>query len=221
MLVPVTHSIFIAIGATLVAFLLMLPLAYIGAYWQFKGKWLLESVLLLPLVLPPTVIGLVLLQSFGKYGFLGKITALFGDYSIIFTLTGAVIATICVVLPLMYQGLKAAFLSVPIELIQVGRTLSANSIELLFRVIIPNCWQHIFASILLSFCRGLGEFGASLMVAGYIEGKTDTIATSIYFAIQQNEVDKAVMLSVTDAFIGFAALIIIYLLTNKRSRWSK
>jgi len=194
----------------------MLPLAYLGAFKRYAGKWLVESLLLMPLVLPPTVVGLYLLQLFGHYGLFGQALNLFNT-TIIFNLSGAVIASTIIILPLVYQGLKAAMLAVPRSLIDVAASLSANPREVLFRVILPNCWPAVLASVLLSFSRALGEFGASLMVAGYIPGKTDTIANSIYFAVQNGDNGRALQLSLINVLFGFLVLAIIYILTNRRA----
>lgn len=215
MLTPVVHSLFIAVGATVSAFFLILPLSYAGAYKNYRGKIVVETVLLLPLILPPTIVGFGLLRLFGRHGLFGKLLNTI-DVSLIFSLSGAMLATMIVVSPLLYQGMKGALASVPSSLIYAADTLSANTIEKLFLVILPNCWQSIVASVLLAFCRGLGEFGASLMVAGYIEGKTDTIATAIYFAVQQGNNEKALMLSLINVVMGLIILMIIQLLTRKK-----
>ncbi|MGM0212691.1 molybdate ABC transporter permease subunit [Enterococcus sp. AZ109] len=212
---PIVHSLIVAVVATIIGFIIVLPLSYWGAYYKYPGKWLVEIFLLLPLVLPPTIVGLLILRLFGRYGVLGSLLESFG-YSIIFSLTGAIAATTIVIIPLLYQGIKGALVGVPRDLIQVAKTLAANQREVLFRIILPTCWPSIVASILLAFCRGLGEFGASLMVAGYIEGRTDTLATSIYFAVQQGDNHKAALLSVINIGIGLLILLIIQLLTAKR-----
>lgn len=212
---PILHSLIIASVATGVGFLLTLPFAYWDAYSGRPVNRIVEILFLLPLVLPPTIVGFVLLQAFGKYGVIGSWLEKIG-YSLIFTLNGATLATTVVVVPLIYQGLKGAFKSVDSNLIDAAQTLSANRREILFRVILPNCWHAICASLLLAFCRGLGEFGASLMVAGYIEGQTDTIATTIYFAVQQGNNHLAVTLSLIDICIGIFMLILIQILTNAR-----
>lgn len=215
MLSPIIHSLIVALSSTIIAFFLMLPVSYAGAFLHYRGKWLVETLLLLPLVLPPTIVGLYLLMLFGKYGVFGKLLATF-NFSIIFTLPGAIIATTIVVLPIVYQGLKAALQSVPSNLTEAATTLSANSREILFRIILPNCWTSLIATILLAFCRGLGEFGASLMVAGYIPGTTDTIANSIYFAVQNGDNERALLLSLINIAFGFLVLAVIYLLTARR-----
>lgn len=212
---PIFHSLYVAIFATGIGFLIALPFAYWDVYYPYKGRRIIEILFLLPLVLPPTIVGFYLLQLFGKYGVLGQLLERV-NYSLIFTLQGATLATIVVILPLIFQGLKGAFASIPQNLIEVAQTLSANKRETLFRVILPNCWPSVIASILLAFCRGLGEFGASLMVAGYIEGKTDTIATAIYFAVQQGDTQQAFLLSAVNVAIGVVLLLIIQLLNHRK-----
>lgn len=212
---PIFHSLYVAIFATGIGFLIALPFAYWDIYYPYKGRRIVEILFLLPLVLPPTIVGFYLLQLFGKYGVLGQLLERV-NYSLIFTLQGATLATIVVILPLIFQGLKGAFASIPQNLIEVAQTLSANKRETLFRVILPNCWPSVIASILLAFCRGLGEFGASLMVAGYIEGKTDTIATAIYFAVQQGDTQQAFLLSAVNVAIGVVLLLIIQLLNHRK-----
>ncbi|MGX7352776.1 hypothetical protein RU97_GL002457 [Enterococcus canis] len=212
---PIFHSLYVAIFATGIGFLIALPFAYWDVYYPYRGRRIVEILFLLPLVLPPTIVGFYLLQLFGKYGVLGQLLERV-NYSLIFTLQGATLATIVVILPLIFQGLKGAFASIPQNLIEVAQTLSANKRETLFRVILPNCWPSVIASILLAFCRGLGEFGASLMVAGYIEGKTDTIATAIYFAVQQGDTQQAFLLSAVNVAIGVVLLLIIQLLNHRK-----
>lgn len=212
MVTPIIHSIVIAVTTTACTFLICLPIVYGLIRHPIKLNWLIESLFLLPLVLPPTVVGLFLLKTFGKYGPVGRLLALFGEHSVIFTLTGAVIATIIVVLPIMYQSVKAAILSVDPSLSEAAKVMGATPNEILRWVILPNAYSGIVAGLLLTFCRGLGEFGASLMVAGYIQGKTDTIATTIYFAIQGGDDHTAVILSVLDVLIGITALLFIQFL---------
>lgn len=218
MLLPVVHSLVIASVATAITFLIALPLAYYLLQYRLRWGWLLESLFLLPLVLPPTVIGLFLLQAFGQYGILGKLLAIFHGYSVIFTLTGATLATLIVVLPIIYQAIKAALLSVDPTLIEAATVMGASNWEIMRYVIIPNAYQGLIIGLLLTFCRGLGEFGASLMVAGYIEGKTDTIATSIYYAIQNGDARTAIVLSIIDIAIGIFALLIIHFLSARQTR---
>lgn len=213
MITPLLHSLIVAILATFFSFILMFPLAYKSVFKAYRGRTLVEIILLLPLVLPPTIVGLYLLQIFGKYGIFG-----FLGTHLIFSLSGAVLATTIITFPLVYQGLKAGFLGVPQELIDVARVYGANRRQLLIHVIFPSAWSMVLASILLAFCRALGEFGASLMVAGYIPGKTDTLANSIYFAVQNGNNNQALLLSFLNIMIGIVILGLVLILGKQHSK---
>ena len=210
---PLIHSLLVAVLATSFSFILMLPLAYLAVYRPYPGRNLVEILLLLPLVLPPTIVGLYLLQVFGKYGILG-----FLGTQVIFTLPGAVLATTVITLPLVYQGLKAGFLGVDQELIDVALVYGGNRWQILWAVIFPCSWTMVLVSVLLAFCRALGEFGASLMVAGYIPGKTDTLANSIYFAVQNGENGRAILLSAVNLVIGIVILLLILILGKRNQQ---
>ncbi|WP_215660860.1 molybdate ABC transporter permease subunit [Secundilactobacillus kimchicus] len=212
---PIIHSMTIATCATIIAFFIALPISFSLSNKRGIYKTIVEIVITLPMVLPPTVIGLVLLNTLGRNSGLGAFLWDRFNFSVIFTLTGAVIATTIVVLPIMYQGVKSAFLTIDQSLIDVAKTLSATPLQRFFRIILPNCWPVMLSGILLSFCRALGEFGATLMVAGYIQNKTDTISTSIYFLIQDGRTQMAVYLAVVNLFIGLVALLVIQLLGKK------
>ncbi|WP_099223150.1 molybdate ABC transporter permease subunit [Listeria costaricensis] len=218
MFTSVWHSVLVALVSTFLALIVMLPVSYYFANRKSRLQLPVETLILLPLVLPPTVVGLILLNIFGKNDWLGGFIWQTFDFSFIFTLAGAVIATTIIILPIMYQGLKAAFLSIDHDLVSAAETLSASSSQIFLHVIIPNCWQPILAGLLLSFCRAMGEFGATLMVAGYIEGKTDTIASSIYFMVQQGEMKTAIYLGIINVVIGVFALLIIHLLTVRQNQ---
>ncbi|WP_430535730.1 molybdenum ABC transporter permease [Listeria rocourtiae] len=221
MLTPVLHSLIVALASTILAFLTMLPLSYYFANRKSRFQLIIEIIILLPLVLPPTVVGLILLNLFGKNDLIGAFLWSNFNYSFIFTLAGAIIATTIIILPIMYQGLKSAFLSIDHDLVWAAQTLSANARTIFVKIILPNCWQPILAGILLSFCRAMGEFGASLMVAGYVEGKTDTIASSIYFMVQQGDMRTAIYLGLINVIIGIIALMVIHILTVRQTNLTR
>ena len=213
MMTPFFHSLIVAVLATGLSFVIMLPLAYLAVFKPYPGSSLIEIVLLLPLVLPPTIVGLYLLELFGKYGWLGFL----GNH-LIFTLPGAVLATTIITFPFVYQGLKAGFQGVPEDLLDVAKVYGTNLPQLLHYVIFPSSWPMILMSILLAFCRALGEFGASLMVAGYIPGKTDTLSNSIYFAVLNGDNHRALLLSLINLLIGIAILILVLILGKGRKQ---
>jgi len=200
-LTPLLLSLKVAALSTSFVFVIGLVLARLMTQRDFFGKHLLESIFVLPLVLPPTVVGFGLLLAFGKNGFFGKLLAQFG-IQIVFTLTGAVIASIVVSFPLMYQSAVAAFTSIDRRLEGAARTLGASEWRLFWTVAFPLAWPGLLAGFVLSFARGLGEFGATLMLAGYIPGKTDTIPVAIYFAVEAGQTEKALFWVVIIVSLG-------------------
>lgn len=187
---PLLLSLKVAALSTSFVFVIGLLLARLMTRRSFFGKHLLESLFVLPLVLPPTVVGFGLLLLFGKNGWIGKLLAELG-IQVVFTLTGAVIASIVVSFPLMYQSAVAAFTGIDRRLEDAARTLGASEWRLFWTVSFPLAWPGLLAGFVLSFARGLGEFGATLMLAGYIPGKTDTLPVAIYFAVEAGQMDKA------------------------------
>lgn len=190
-LTPLLLSLKVAAVSTSLVFVAGLLLTRLMTQRDFFGKNLLESFFLLPLVLPPTVVGFGLLFLFGKNGFLGRLLSDWFGIQVVFTLTGAVIASVVVSFPLMYQSAVAAFTSIDRKLEDAARTLGASEWRLFWTVAFPLAWPGLLAGFVLSFARGLGEFGATLMLAGYIPGKTDTIPVAIYFAVEAGQMEKA------------------------------
>ena len=163
-----------------------------GAGWvlarkRFPGRDLLDAVLTLPMVLPPTVLGYYLLVVIGKRGWLGS--WLFDTFGInlIFTWQGAVIAATLVAFPLVLKAARAAFEGVDPQLENAARVLGLSEGAVFFRVSLPMAWNGILAGVLLAFARALGEFGATLMVAGSIPGKTQTLSIAVYEAVQAGQ----------------------------------
>ena len=144
-------------------------------------KWIVDVIFTLPMVLPPTVVGFFLLVLFGKNSVVGQFLNRF-DASIIFTWQATVVAAVVVSLPLMYRATKGAFEQVDISTVWAARTLGMPESKIFLRVMIPQAWPGILAGMILSFARGLGEFGATLMIAGNIPQRTQTIPIAIYFA---------------------------------------
>ncbi|GAU79936.1 molybdenum transport system permease protein ModB [Fusibacter sp. 3D3] len=160
--------------------------------WQYKGKFkaLIDGIITLPLVLPPTVAGFMILLLIGKNGPIGKFLDLF-DVKIIFSWYAAVIASVVVSLPLMYKTALSAFEQLDPNIADAARTLGVSEWTVFSKVSMPLAWPGIAAATALSFSRSLGEFGATLMVAGSIPGKTQTIPVAIYFATQSGDMNLA------------------------------
>ena len=153
-------------------------------YTSYKGKWrgLIDSIFTLPLVLPPTVLGFFLLLICGKNGTVGKLFALMGK-NIIFTWSATVIAAIVVAFPMMYRSARSAFEQIDTNLIAAAKTLGLSNWKIFYKIAIPLAWPGIIGGVVLSFARALGEFGATMMIAGNIPGKTQTMPLAIYLSL--------------------------------------
>lgn len=179
---PLLISIKAAIPATAITFLLGIYAAYF-TFRLNKFKGLVDGIFTLPLVLPPTVLGFFLLVSLGKNSLIGKILLNY-DISIVFSGTATVIASAIVAFPLMYRTTRGAFEQLDKNLIYVARTLGLTEHQIFLKIMIPNSFSTIIAGTILAFARALGEFGATIMVAGNIPGKTQTMAVAVYSAVQ-------------------------------------
>lgn len=183
-------SIKTAFTATIATFFLGIAAAWFVAGYRGRLKGLVDGVLTLPMVLPPTVVGFFLLIIFGKNGPIGRLLYLLGT-QIIFSWPATVIAASIVAFPLMYKAARGAFEQVDRNLIYAARTLGVSEWKIFWKVAVPLAWPGIAAGTVLAFARALGEFGATLMVAGNIPGKTQTIPVAIFFAAEGGEMGKA------------------------------
>ena len=187
-------SLKVAGWATALNLVLGVAAGFALARFRFPGRELLDAVLTLPMVLPPTVLGYYLLVVIGKRGWLGAwLWETFGIH-LIFTWQGAVIAATIVAFPLVMKSARAAFEGVDPQLERAGRVLGLDEWALFFRVTLPMAWRGVLAGVLLAFARALGEFGATLMVAGSIPGKTQTLSVAVYEAVQAGQDDTANLL---------------------------
>ncbi len=192
LLSPLWISLKTATFATALTFFVGILVARKMANYRGRGKNIIDGFLIIPLVLPPTVIGFGLLVIFGKNGPVGQILAWLG-YNIIFSWPATVIAAFVVAFPIMYQTARGAFERIDINLVNAARTLGDSEWQIFWRVIVPLAWPSIMAGTTLSFARALGEFGATLMLAGNIPGKTQTIPIAIYFAVAAGQMEKALI----------------------------
>ncbi|WP_226582385.1 molybdate ABC transporter permease subunit [Halobacillus litoralis] len=204
---PLFLSLKVACIATTIVFIT----GTLAARWitrkLFPGKSILESLLLLPLVLPPTVIGFGLLYLFGRNGWIGQLLMEWFGVQIVFSWTGAVIASAVVSFPLMYQSAAAAFQNYNVDLEDAAFTMGASKRKVFFSISFPLAWPGLLAGLVMTFARSLGEFGATLMIAGYIPGKTDTIPLAIYFAVEANRMEEALMWVMIILSLGFSAVL--------------
>lgn len=201
---PLLLSLQVSASATAIAFVLGLALALWLAKTDFRGKSILETVLSLPLILPPTVLGYYLLLILGRSGVLYPL-----GIRLIFTWWAAVIASTVVALPLMVQSSRAAIAAVDPMLEKAAATLGAPPWRVLFDVTLPLAWRGILAGMVLTFARSLGEFGATLMVAGNIPGKTQTLPLAIYDLVQANELASANGAVLLMTLVAFALLFLV------------
>lgn len=187
---PLLVSIKTALLATSITVILGVFAAWLVMKLPRKLQWITDAILTLPLVLPPTVIGFFLLILFGKNGPLGQLLMEFG-VRVVFSWGGAVIAAVVVSFPLMYRTTKAALEQMDQNLIFAGKTLGLSETYIFFKIIVPACLPGIGAGIVLAFARAIGEFGATLMIAGNIPGKTQTIPLIIYTATAAGDMSLA------------------------------
>jgi molybdate transport system permease protein len=188
---PVRLSISVAAISLAIVFAAGILLARVLALKKFKGKPLIETILLLPLVLPPSVVGFLLIIVFGKQSFIGRAIESFFGEPVIFTWLAAVIASSVVAFPLMYQSAKTGFETIEKEIEDASRVDGASEMKVFLFIALPLSAKALAAGAILSFARALGEFGATLMFAGNIPGKTQTIPTAIYFAIDSGNMEMA------------------------------
>lgn len=204
---PLLLSLRVAALATLCALLLGVALAWLVARTRLPGRGLLEALCMLPLVLPPTVLGYGILLLMGRKGPVGAWLREHFDYSLIFHWHGAVLASTLVALPLVLKAASTALAQVDPELEAAARTLRQSRLGVFLRVTLPLAWPGILAGTLLAFARALGEFGASLMVAGSIPGQTQTAAMAIYDAVQAGQDEAALALSLAVSLLSVAVLL--------------
>jgi molybdate transport system permease protein len=200
-------SLKVAGCATLIDLVLGVAVGFLLARRRFPGRELLDTLLTLPMVMPPTVLGYYLLVLIGRHGWLGAwLHERFG-INLIFTWQGAVIAAAIVIFPLVFKPARAAFEAVDGQLEQAARVLGVSEAALFFRVTLPLAWRGILAGVLLGFARALGEFGATLMVAGSIPGRTQTLSIAVYEAVQAGQDDTANLLVLLTSVVCITVLL--------------
>ncbi|WP_310833230.1 molybdate ABC transporter permease subunit [Paenibacillus pedocola] len=210
---PVWLSVKISLITSIIVFILATYAAKLMAGRKFPGHNLVETVLLLPLVLPPTVVGFVLLVILGRRSWVGRLYEQFTQHTILFTWGAAVIAAVVVAFPLVYRTVKAGFEGVEKDLEDAARAQGASELQVLRYVTLPLASRSLAAGYVLGFARGLGEFGATIMVAGNIPGRTQTVPTAIYVAVDGGNMTLAWMW--VCSIIAISALMLMFV--NRRS----
>ncbi|PYZ98969.1 molybdate ABC transporter permease subunit [Alteribacter lacisalsi] len=206
---PLYLSLKVAATATFIAFIAGVLLAWL--FTMKKNIWTetLSLLIMLPLVLPPTVLGYYLLVGLGRRSWLGQWYETLTGSPLVFTWQAAVIAASIAALPLIVRPMQAAFESISRQSLEAAQLDGANQWQLLIRIILPLSVQGILAGLILGFARAMGEFGATLMVAGNIPGQTQTLSIAIYDAVQANRMDDAHLMVVVLSVITIGFLFLI------------
>ncbi len=202
----VARTFQVAIAGILVIIVPGVLLGFILARWSFKGKSLVETLVALPMVLPPVAVGLLLLFVFSRNKPIGGFLMDEMGWQVVYTWKAAAIAAAVVAFPLLVRSCQQAFSEVPRRLEQVAESLGSGKVRLFFTVSLPLARQGIIYGLLLAFCRALGEFGATTMIAGNIPGKTETLALGIYSNVMTGRDADAVALMGISVVIAFVAM---------------
>jgi len=205
--IPLALTLKVAAWATAINLALGVAVGHAMARWRFPGRDVLDAALTLPMVMPPTVLGYYLLVLIGSQGALGRWLLEHFGIRLVFTWPAAVIAATVVSFPLVFKAARAAFEQVDPHLEDAARTLGVSEAAVFFRVSLPLAWRGILAGLLLSFARALGEFGATLMVAGSIAGQTQTLSIAVYEAVQAGQDDTANFLVGVTSIVCIAVLL--------------
>jgi molybdate transport system permease protein len=206
-MLPLWLTLKVAGVATCLAFLLGVGLAFWLTRCRFRGRAWLDAVFTLPLVLPPTVLGYYLIVLVGRKGWLGHWLHETLGISLMFTWQGAALAATVVAFPLLFKAARAAFDGVDHNLEKAARTLGLSDPAVFLRVTFPLAWRGILAGTMLTFARAMGEFGATLMVAGNLPGKTQTLSLAVYDAVQAGKDNLAMTLVIITSLVSVCILV--------------
>lgn len=216
---PFVISIQVAFTATVVTFFLGLAAANL-VYRMKRGKGIVDTIFTLPMILPPTVAGFFLLTTFGRQGFIGRFLENF-DIRIVFSLSGAIIASIFVAFPLMYRTARGAFEQIDQNVIFAAQTLGFSKMRIFWIIKVPMAKAGILAGAVLAFARALGEFGATMMLAGNIPGRTQTMAIAVFSAVNTGNTHLAYTWVAILTFMSFAMIMLMNYWGSPRRRRAK
>ena len=207
-------SIKVSLISVLITFFISITFIYFNSYKKNKKKSIMDILILLPMFVPPSAIGYIILITLGKNSFIGVILEKYFNIRIIFTIQACIIASVIVTLPLMYQSIKTSIFAIDQDIINASKLDGASDFKIFTKIILPLCKNGIYSGILLSFARSLGEFGATILVAGNIHGKTQTLPMAMYNAIEANQTKTTIIILFVILSISIL-LIIIYHNLNK------
>ncbi len=205
---PIKLSLQVSLLSSIIVIVIGVAVAHWMSRRSFRGKILVETAFMLPLVLPPTVVGFLLLVLLGRRSWLGKWIEWLFDAPIVFSWWAAVVAAVVVAFPLVYQTMKTGFLSIDRDLEDAGRSIGANEWQVLRYITLPLAFRSLVTAYILGFARSLGEFGATLMIAGNIPGKTQTLPTAIYVAVDSGNMGIAWLWTGAIIAISFVLLLV-------------
>ena len=208
MLVPLWLTLKVALLATLLSGAAGIGLGWWMSRRRFAGQHVADAFLMLPMVLPPTVLGYYLIVLIGRNGVLGQYLDRWFGINLMFTWQGAVIAASVVSLPLIYKAARAAFEEVDGRFAHAARTLGAGEFEVFWRIALPLAIRGIAAGLMMAFARAMGEFGATLMIAGNLPGKTQTLSIAVYEAVQAGNDAQALWLTLVISLVCMTVLVI-------------
>lgn len=206
-LVPLLLTLKVAGWATFLATLFGIVVAFAIVRLRFPGREVIDAMMTLPMVMPPTVLGYYLLVLVGRRGIIGEWLNDHLGISLVFTWQGAVLAAAVVAFPLVYKAARAAFEGVERQFEQAARVLGKSELEVFLRVTLPLAWRGILAGAMLAFARAMGEFGATLMVAGSLPGRTQTLSIAVYEAVQAGKDDVANFLVIVTSIVCISILL--------------
>jgi molybdate transport system permease protein len=213
--------LWLTLGIATASTVAILPLGILGAWllsrWRGPGKGLVDTILSLPLVLPPTAVGLLLLQLLAKSGPIGRALDALG-VDVIFTWKAVVLACATMSFPLLVRPLRTAFEEIEPRLMAVARTLGRGPVDVFLRVALPMSWRGLVTGTLLAFSRALGEFGATILIAGSIPGRTQTLSLAIFQRAEAGHDTEALRLSGLTVLLAFGLMWTTELITTRRTR---
>lgn len=209
-------SIKVSIISVIITFIIAILLVYFNSYKKNKKKNIIDMLILLPMFIPPSAIGYIILVTLGKNSFIGVILEKYFNVRIIFTIQASIIASVIVTLPLMYQSIKTSIFSIEEDIINAGKLDGANDFQIFNKIILPLCKKGIYSGLLLSFARSLGEFGATILVAGNIPGKTQTLPMAMYNAIEASQSESAIIILFVILSISIFLITIYHNLNKER-----
>jgi molybdate transport system permease protein len=210
----------LATVTTVILFLLSVPLAYWLTYSRYKIKYVIEALVSLPLILPPSVLGFYLLLAFSPQNAFGKFLEQYFDLRLVFTFEGLIVASIIYSLPFMVQPIHNGLKLLPLSLVEASYTLGKGRLTTLLRVLLPNIRTSLITAIVLSFAHTVGEFGVVLMVGGNVPRETRVVSIALYDAVEAMNYEQANLYAITLLLFAFLTLLIVYLV-NYRSRLGK